>query len=85
MLVYDETYTRGASAYTERKQKTEESAPPQFAYINDVAILKSDVARKENGAFAVLSWRHSRNASSGLPPLLFRAAECWQEIPVSLM
>ena len=28
MLVYDETYTRGASAYTERKQKTEESAPP---------------------------------------------------------
>ena len=31
MLVYDETYTRGASAYTERKQKTEENAPPQFA------------------------------------------------------
>ena len=28
MLVYDETYTRGACAYTERKQKTEESAPP---------------------------------------------------------
>jgi len=30
-------------------------APPQFADFNGVAILKSDVARNENGASAVLS------------------------------
>ena len=30
-------------------------AVSQFAYINDVAILKADVARNENGASAILS------------------------------
>ena len=52
-----------ANADIQRNKKTKESAPPpQFAYINGVAILKSDVVRNENGAFAVLSWRHSRYA-----------------------
>ena len=51
-----------ANADIERNKKTKESAPAQSAYIDGVAILKSDVVRNENGAFAVLSWRHSRYA-----------------------
>ena len=45
-----------ASADIERKKKkVEERGPPQFALINGVAILESDVARHINGASAVLS------------------------------
>jgi hypothetical protein len=44
------------SADIERKNKEDgRKRSPQFAEINCVAILKSDVARNENGAFAVLS------------------------------
>ena len=32
----------------------------------------------ENSAFAVLSWRHSRDVPSGFAPLPRRAAECWK-------
>ena len=35
------------------------ATPPQFAYIDGVAFLKSDVARNENGTSAVLSLRHA--------------------------
>ena len=37
-----------------KQKKTEESGPL------DVAIMKFDVVRNEDGASAVLSWRHSR-------------------------
>ena len=39
----------------------------------------------ENSAFAVLSWRHSRDVPSGFAPLPRRAAECWKKMAVSLM
>ena len=41
--------------------------------------------QNENSAFAVLSWRHSRDVPSGFAPLPRRAAECWKKMPVSLM
>ena len=48
---------------TLKETRRRKKAPPaQFTYINGVAILKSDVVRNENGAFAVLSWHHSRYA-----------------------
>ena len=48
---------------TLKETRRRKKAPPaQFTYINGVAILKSDVVRNENGAFAVFSWHHSRYA-----------------------
>ena len=35
--------------------------------------------QNENSAFAVLSWRHSRDVPSGFAPLPRRAAECWKK------
>ena len=44
-----------SASVRKKKKKTTEESGPQFAQINDVAILKPDVARNEHGASAVLS------------------------------
>ena len=87
MRVHDDNMNLCKGRHWKKEGEVGRKRPPlpSFAYINGAAIFEIWRCLNENSAFAVLSWRHSRDVPSGFAPLPRRAAECWKQMPVSLM